>query len=533
MKKVLRRVSIIVGLALLIIFVSANDAGAAEINLNGRSIDAEASGDMVIRDGVTMVSEDFLQDEMYLTLEKDGKSFRLENTYKDFVLEGATDSDVLRLNGEEKKMSKTVQSVDGQLFLPLRPVIEWFGDIGWVDRDQTVYARFDYNDQLDLPLVQVSDESVKYDRPTDFLTVGEGETPILMTDDGTIVEKRDENNNLIAIQTEDEVLIQPQHEDNILRWGSYEIEEDYLYWMEQPNPSFEITDDQKWYLYIQERKTGAQPKCIDSGSYNEVLTVSPTGGMLNNSDFKNGNIIWLRGDKSSGQFEARLYQHDTGEVTTLERLPFDENIFTSVTMEVAIGENDVFWTRAYFMEGMREYGIMKRMHLDTGEVEEFSRGYNLLNPFIAGDYLIIRAKPEGNNWMPNPEKPGTDISGELWVYDLNKNEWRFKVDNHLEQIGEQFYILTPVLLDDTHISVRTNHDTGYSMPIIDLEQGTIHEIMNENSEPLIFNTYGLDDEMIKVGDIHSISSDGSCMATFRNKVDGATQLYYEPVYFQW
>ena len=81
MKKVLRRVSIIVGLALLIIFVSANDAGAAEINLNGRSIDAEASGDMVIRDGVTMVSEDFLQDEMYLTLEKDGKSFRLENTY--------------------------------------------------------------------------------------------------------------------------------------------------------------------------------------------------------------------------------------------------------------------------------------------------------------------------------------------------------------------------------------------------------------------------------------------------------------------
>ena len=152
---------------------------------------------------------------MYLTLEKDGKSFRLENTYKDFVLEGATDSDVLRLNGEEKKMLKTVQSVDGQLFLPLRPVIEWFGDIGWVDRNQTVYARFDYNDQLDLPLVQVSDEPVKYDRPTDFLAVGEGEKPIIMTDDGTIVEKRDENNNLIAIQTEDEVLIQPQHEDNI------------------------------------------------------------------------------------------------------------------------------------------------------------------------------------------------------------------------------------------------------------------------------------------------------------------------------
>lgn len=128
MRKVLRRVGVVGGLALLMMLASANDAGAAEINLNGRSLDAEASGDMVIRDGVTMVSEDFLQDEMYLTLEKDGKSFRLENAYKDFVLEGATDSDVLRLNGEEKKMSKTVQSVDGQLFLPLRPVIEWFGD---------------------------------------------------------------------------------------------------------------------------------------------------------------------------------------------------------------------------------------------------------------------------------------------------------------------------------------------------------------------------------------------------------------------
>lgn len=534
MKTTLRRIGLSGGLVLCVMLALPSVADAAVLNLNGQDIDAEASGDMVIRDGVTMVSEDILRDEMYLTLEKDKKSFKLENVYKDFVLEGAVDSDTLSLNGEEKKMSVAAQSVDGKLFVPLRPVIELFGDIGWGGADQTVYARYDYNDQVEIPLVQASDTPIKYEVPLNSSVAAEnGETPIRVTDDGTLIEKRDANNNLIAVQIGDKPLIQPQNEGNILRWGSYEVEDDYLYWMEQPDPSQEITDDQQWYLYIQERKDGAKPECIDHGSYNEVLSVSPTGGMLNNCDFKNGNIIWLRGDKSSGKFEARLYQRDTGEITTLDSLPFDGRVFTQVTMEVSLGEHDAFWTRAYFMESMREYGTMKRMHLETGEIEEFSQGYNLLNPFVIGDYLVIRVKPEGNNFVPDPDKLGTYISGELWVYDLKKDAWAFKVDNDQAMIGEENVISTPVILDDSHITVRTDSTYGYSMPIIDLANGTMHATVDDNNVPLMFLPYGLVDETTTVGDMQSMGKDGSCMATFQTRIDGTITPSYAPVYFEW
>lgn len=534
MKTTLRHLSLSGGLAILVMLASPCMADAAVLNLNGQDIDAEASGDMVIREGVTMVSEDLLQDEMHLTLDKDGKQFTFSNAYKNFSLEGAVGSDTLLLNGGEKKMSVDAQSIDGKLFVPLRPVIELFGDIGWVGADQTVYARYDYNDQLDIPRVQVSDTPIRYEVPLNSsITAENGETPIRVTDGGTLIEKRDANNNLIAVQIGDKPLIQPQNEGNILRWGSYEVEDDYLYWMEQPDPSREITDDQQWYLYIQERKDGAKPECIDHGSYNEVLSVSPTGGMLNNCDFKNGNIIWLRGEKRTGQFEARLYQHDTGETITLDSLPFDNRIFTSVTMEVALGKEDAFWTRAYFMESMREYGTMKRLHLDTGEVEDFSQGYNLLNPFVAGDHLVIRVKPEGNNFMPDLEKPGTYISGELWVYDLKKDAWAFKVDNDQAMIGEENVISTPVILDDTHITVRTDSTYGYSMPIIDLANGTMHATVDDNNVPLMFLPYGLVDETTTVGDIQSVGKDGSCMATFQTRIDGMITPGYAPVYFEW
>lgn len=533
MKKFLRHVGITGGLVLLASVVFTSPADAALLNLNGQVINAEESGDMVIQNGVTMVSEDFLQDQMYLTLEKEDESFKLENVYKDFVLEGAVGSRVLSLNGEEKNMSADVRSVDGRLFVPLRPVIELFGDIGWVDADQMVYARYDYNDQLEIPMVTVSSESIEYEILANPDVAIDDGTPIRATEEGIITEKRDENDNIMAIQIGDKTVIQPQHKDNVLRWDSYEIEDDYLYWMEHPNPTNEITDDQKWYLYIQERKDGAEPVCIDSGSYNDILTVSPTGGMLNNCDFKDGNIVWLRGDKSSGKFEARLYQHSTGEVTTLDSVPFDENVFTSLTMEVAVGASDAFWTRAYFMEGMREYGTMKRMHLDSGKVEEFSQGYNLLNPFVVGDYLIIRMKPEGNNFMPDMDKLCTYISGELWVYDLKENKWSFKVDNNLDLIGEKNVINTPVILDETHITVRTDSPDGYSMPIVDLENGTIHEAVNENNEALVFLPYGIVGEEQTVGDIKSVGSDGTCMATFRSRIDGIVASSYAPILFKW
>ena len=156
-----------------------------------------------------------------------------------------------------------------------------------------------------------------------------------------------------------------------------------------------------------------------------------------------------------------------------------------------------------------------------------------MNPFVVGDYLIIRMKPEGNNFMPDTDKLGTYISGELWIYDLNENKWAFKVDNNLDLIGEKNVINTPVVLNDIHITVRTDSPDGYSMPIIDLEKGTIHETVNENNESLIYLPYGIVGESQTIGDIKSAGSDGTCMATFRSRINGTVVSSYAPIQFDW
>ena len=153
---------------------------------------------------------------------------------------------------------------------------------------------------------------------------------------------------------------------------------------------------------------------------------------------------------------------------------------------------------------------------------------------MIGDNLIVRMKPEGNNFMPDLDHPGNVISTELWVYDLEKEAWSFKVDNHLALIGEKRVINMPIALDARHMTVSVNDGSGYHMPIVDLKTGMVYDTDNDSNGPLLFSTYGMIEEgETVIRKIQPVFDMGSCMAAQQTMTDGVLSDSYVPIKFEW
>ena len=108
-------------LALALLFVSPDAAEAATLDLNGSIIDMEQSdGDIVLENGTTMISENFLQDNLYLNIGKNGKQFSLKNNRDDFCIEGSVGENTLSFDEKMITLPTNVSERDGILYFPLR-----------------------------------------------------------------------------------------------------------------------------------------------------------------------------------------------------------------------------------------------------------------------------------------------------------------------------------------------------------------------------------------------------------------------------
>lgn len=488
-------------------------ADAATLDLNGQIIDtATTEGNVTIVGGTTMISEDFMEDALYLSVEKHGDNVTITNAGEDFSVSGTVGEKSLTFNGQQETLSAAITEKDGKVFLPLRPLLSHFGDVQWHGDDQSITVRYDYNDQIDLPVAEMTNETFHYEIDSAQAIIPEnGLMPMRMTEDGMLYEKRNEADRLVSVGTEEEDLITPQHNGYLLKDTAYAIEDDYLYWVEYPDPSLVTTASLDWYLYIQERREGAEPVIIDQAPMNDLSEIRNGEGMLAICDFKNGNAIWMRAEKATGKTEIRLYQHETGKSQTLDSTSFDQNIFSTMTREVVIGDHDAFWSNLNLLNGMRMYGDMYRVSLDTGEVTQFSKGYNLCNPTLVDEYLIVRAKPDGNNFIPDMESETTAyVSGEFWIYDLKQGQWTFKVDTSLSMLGKSAVLNGVVVLNDRYFTVQAEGLTKpYDLPVIDLENGKVYTLINDQQETLQYSPWSMVEGA--VGEIRQEGTDGTCL----------------------
>lgn len=141
-------------LASVLLFIPIETAEADTLDLNGSIIDMEQSdGDIVLENGITMISENFLRDDLYLNVGKNGKQFSLENNHGNFCLEGAIGENTLSFDEKTIPLPASVSERDGMLYFPLRPLLELFGTVEWNGKTQDITVRYDYNDQMTLPEV--------------------------------------------------------------------------------------------------------------------------------------------------------------------------------------------------------------------------------------------------------------------------------------------------------------------------------------------------------------------------------------------
>lgn len=512
---------------LLFAFFLPNVLYAVTLDVNGEVI-KENEKKFYIKDGITIVSEDFLKENMYLVVEKEGENFKLSNIYNDFLIEGTIGSNVISFNNEQIPLSIAVIEKESKIEIPFRPIIQLFGDIEWSEDISYILARYDYNEQLCMPDVELQSKAITFDIKSDSgIAFDSTMVPIQMSKQGLMIERRDQNGQLIAVETADGTLIEPVHKNNIIYGRSYSIEDEYLYWIESPKQNLENTGVGEWYLYIRERKNGSEPICIDQGNYRDLQSIPYGEAILSNCDFCKGNIVWRHADRKSGKDEIRLYQHKLNKTTLLDAIPFNQS---NDMFEIAVGENDAVWTHSKAMEGLRQYGNMYRMDLKTGKIQQFSKGYNLLNPNIIEDKLIVRMKPQGNNFIMQPD--GSYQSGELCVYDLKKDEWKFKITNHSPLIGKENVLTAPVQINDTYITLLWEGIyNGRGMALINLDTGKMYEAKSKDGRPLPYSPYNYVNKSFI--DIFSEGSDGSCMMKFVEEKNGEQVCTIYPVFFEW
>lgn len=508
-----------IGLAFLAAPVASQ---ATTLDINGSYIEFDdTEQDLTILNGTTLVSDSFLADDFQMNIDRSGKSLTMTNAFNDFTFKGKIGEKAYTLNGEKKQLSVAISEKNGKVYLPLRSVMELFGTVDWYGDLDTVVVRYDFNDYLSLPNVTVAEEPLTYERKDNLPEPPkEGWQPVQQTENGLLYEKWNENNELTAVGNTDSDIITPIHEGYVLRHGAYAIENDYLYWVEHPPTDLITVQDLPWYLYIQERKEDAEPVCVDEGSFKDLQEQQFGIYLLDNCDFKNGNMIWLHGDKVAEQITAQLYRYDSGKKQILDSIPFGDPRYG---LEVALSSKDVIWTKLNLIGGRQQYGTMKRMDLERGSVSNFSQGYNLVNPIVVGDYLIIRSKPEGNNYLPD-EINGGNISSELWVYDLEKDEWKFKVTTDLPMLDKYAVFNIPVVIDETHITLTVEGmGYAYDMPIVDLKNGIVYTAVNREGTILRYGPWNFEENAVYM--IESKGSDGTNIMQAYGKETSSREIF--------
>lgn len=511
-------------------------AKAATLDINGHTIAADDAGQVLMKNGTTMVSETVLKDAFFLDVTRDGDDYTLTNAYGDFTIHGSIGADSFTMDGDMVvALPEPALQKDDQLYLPLRALAECFGAVHWYgDRGETL-VRFDYNDVARLAEAPLSTEPLA---GAFVVNGGFGDTDedmriITQTHEGVIFEKLNDQGYAVAVgNAGDKNFITVQHENYALH--DYDFDDDYCYWWESPLASGETTS----YLYFQARSEGAEPQLLAESDF----VASHDAGARSMSEwmtaYHSGNLLWAVQDARAENLELWLYESASDRTTRLDCLPADAG------MMVALGDDTAVWTTARTVpQSYNEdanglildatYGDLKCCDLATGEITNLSQGYNFSGPVIAGDNLIVQTR------LQEGEDPAAYES--LWVYDLAAQQWRCRVTHASLGIDETNAYITKVrALDDSHVAIfASGFRDPYTLPVLDLTAGSVHKVYSAGSDEYIYclgsesQAEDLTQGTIYVEDLQIQNKTGENIATVTQLREGEMDQLFWAMDFSW
>lgn len=457
----------------LFFFMGISQADAATMSINGYVVESPA---YVIENDTTMVSEDFLKNVLHLSVVRSQDDMIISNKKNELFIRGKVGETAYILNGTKKNFSQKVAEKDGHIYIPLRSLIENFGGIGWDGIRQVINIQYDYNRMINIPKAKLTEESVKYESILNGgMQATQERTPVTELNGHAVFEERDKEGALQKIYSGQEALIAPLHKNYVLG-NVYGIDENYIYWIEYPK-----NENDLWYMYIKDRTVHTDPTCVTKGSFNALREMPYGIEILNNIYFSNGKIAYLYYD-GINHLEVHIYKDSNKENKILDRISLKE--YPNATMQIALNDNEVIWNKLLCLADSSQYGTMYRYNIDKQEIKPFYEGCNLLAPILLGEYLIVRNKPMGQNFIYDNKKI---ISGEIWVYSLREEQWIYKIDNTIPIVNGKYVVTTPIVLDENHITFHIEGVNAYGMPIVNLKTGKIYIAKNQEGKPLIYS----------------------------------------------
>ena len=481
------------------LFAGAAQADTAALIINGYPVE---SREYVIEDGVTMVSENFMRDELHLSVTRNQNEVTFFNDEIGFTVRMSVGDTAYFLNDDEKAFPRAVAEKEGTVYLPLRAFAENFGEVHWDEAQRGIGVYYDYNKMISIPAVTMDETPILYEPIVDagVLTTN-AYRPVTEDPQGVIWEERDDQNWLRKVHHSDQTLIQPIHEGYGLE-SVYGINDDFVYWIEYPLESL----NSQWYLYIQSREDNTKAECVDEGNY-KILKQIPYGTyILDNICYSNGRIAYLYCTEGKN-LEVRFYDVETGQVKVLDCYSMDE--FPNGSMEVALNDRMVVWRKLMLFYNGGEYGTLYNYDIASQQVKPFYEGCNLTAPILTDQYLLVRNKPKGQNFL---FEDGKMQSGEIWAYSLEDQCWRCKIDNSLPIAAREYVVAMPVVLDERNITMMLEPDAIYEMPIINLDKRSARIVKNHDGEPLQYCPIGVFDNTVAT--VH---------------LTGTDQLYYAKI----
>ena len=525
------------GAALAVAAVLPQSASAATVDINGHMVDEGVK----IVNGTTMLAQDNLRDVMMLNVYVEKNDFTLTNDDKTVTIKGTVGKKTLLVNDQKVTLPVPATFKDEQLWLPLRPLMETFGQVEWDSAAGRVRATFDYTRFNDLLDATVSKQPIPYEIPINSgVGAEDNREPVDVQD--SIISEVTKDGYLMSVNQGDKPWITPLHEGYKLfavraQRHAYAYDDLAIAWQEEPigNP----TADDRHYLYVQPRKDGAKAVCVDEFPLNINADYQ-----LSDATYQDGKLIWSVLEPQKRQLTVKLYDVTLGQTRILHELMLSDKMEKGLYYShVTVGGN--YAAIAVNLRGNGESSIADVYYYDlkTGDKKPVGRGYNLNVPEIYGDTLVMIASSGTQNTNPVPGGAPDEWTlnpSTLWCYDLKKGEWRYDIDANQMNVPQGNYQLDiPIRLDDNHFALKVyGVGDAYDLTIVNVEKGTLATTKDKNGDVLrAMGDDGPEAAIAKnafvIKDFSHCQGDNIAHAITFNMVGDQLHEVLYPVHFEW
>ena len=199
-----------------------------------------------------------------------------------------------------------------------------------------------------------------------------------------------------------------------VRIYDYGVYDHFLVWVE-------VRGDGSWQLKARNLETG-ETWLLDelSANFPSKVNVAP-----NDFGYSDG-LLGYRCSIDQEQVGIKIYDLHHKTLNILAKRDDEKGKWF---YSPSVSKDYIAWSLSTLGKDVEEYGEVFIHSRQSGQIQSLQSSRNFITPVVYGDYLVVREKPEGQNFIFTDKGY---ISATLWCYDLKNEKWCFSLSNQLK-----------------------------------------------------------------------------------------------------